>query len=62
MEQAPTLQELINIVKRVRTNWESLVQQIDQEKMTQPGVADRPPHLARARDGGFDRSPCARRF
>jgi arsenate reductase-like glutaredoxin family protein len=39
MEQAPTLQELINIVKRVRTNWESLVQQIDQEKMTQPGVA-----------------------
>lgn len=39
MEQAPTLQELIKMVKRERANWESLVQQIDQEKMTQPGVA-----------------------
>jgi hypothetical protein len=39
MEQAPTLQELINMVKRERANWESLVEQFAQEQMIQPGVA-----------------------
>jgi len=39
MEQPPTLQELIEIIKRERANWDSLVEQIDQERMSQPGVA-----------------------
>ena len=41
MEQSPTLRELIDLVKRERTNWDTLVEKIEQERMTQPGVADR---------------------
>jgi hypothetical protein len=39
MEQPPTLQELIEIIKRERANWEALIEQIDEDRFTLPGVA-----------------------
>lgn len=39
MEQSPTVQELIDMVKRERAAWEALIEQIEPERMTQPGVA-----------------------
>ncbi len=40
MEQSPTVQELIDMVKRERASWEALIEKIEQERFTQPGVAD----------------------
>ena len=39
MEQSPTLQELIEMVKRERAAWNALIEQINLEQMTNPGVA-----------------------
>jgi uncharacterized damage-inducible protein DinB len=39
MEQSPTLQELIEMVNREREAWDALVEQIDKDRFTLPGVA-----------------------
>ena len=39
MEHSPTLQEIIEKVKHERATWEVLIEQIEQERFTQPGVA-----------------------
>jgi uncharacterized damage-inducible protein DinB len=39
MEHSPTVQEIIEKVKRERAAWKALIEQIEQERFTQPGVA-----------------------
>ncbi len=39
MEQPPTVQQLIANIQNERAAWETLIEQIDQERLTSPGVA-----------------------
>jgi hypothetical protein len=39
MQQPPTVQELIDLVKQERTTWEAVLEQINEQMMTQPGVS-----------------------
>jgi uncharacterized damage-inducible protein DinB len=39
MEHSPTVQEIVEKVKRERATWEALIEQIEQERLTQHGVA-----------------------
>ena len=39
MEQPPTVQQLIDNIQTERAAWETLIEQIDQERLTSPGVA-----------------------
>jgi uncharacterized damage-inducible protein DinB len=39
MEQSPTVQQLIDNIQTERAAWETLIEQIDQERLTSPGVA-----------------------
>ncbi len=38
MEQSPTLDELIEMVKQERAAWQALIKQFDPERLTLPGV------------------------
>lgn len=40
MEKSPAVQELIDMVKHERATWEALIARIDENRLTQPGVAD----------------------
>jgi uncharacterized damage-inducible protein DinB len=39
MEQPPTVQQLIANIQNEREGWQALIEQIDQERLTSPGVA-----------------------